>query len=91
MVLPGANPAEIVAQRNLSEAEHRARRAGITSPKVNLVWGDPAQEIIDAIQREKVDAIVVGRRGHGRLSGLLLGSVSQKLTSLAPCVVIVVP
>ena len=35
--------------------------------------------------------LVVGRRGRGRLSGLLLGSVSQKVASLAPCIVIVVP
>jgi nucleotide-binding universal stress UspA family protein len=32
----------------------------------------------------------MGRRGLGRLAGLLLGSVSQKVVSLAPCIVIVV-
>jgi len=86
-----ADPAEALAQGILYDAERTARQAGITSTKTNLVWGNPTQAIIETIGREKVDAIVVGRRGHGRLAGLLLGSVSQKLCSLAPCVVIVVP
>jgi hypothetical protein len=30
-------------------------------------------------------------RGRGQLIGLLLGSISQKLVSLAPCAVVVVP
>jgi nucleotide-binding universal stress UspA family protein len=86
-----ANPSELLARRNLSEAEQRARQAGIASAKVKLAWGDPTQAIIEAIQQEKADAIVVGRRGRGRLYGLLLGSVSQKLVCLAPCIVIVAP
>ena len=53
--------------------------------------GDPAKVLIETVEREHADAIVVGRRGRGRLEGLLLGSVSQKLSCLAPCMVIVVP
>ncbi len=34
---------------------------------------------------------MVGKRGDGQLKGLLLGSVSQKLVSLAEMPVIVVP
>jgi nucleotide-binding universal stress UspA family protein len=39
----------------------------------------------------EVDAIVVGKRGAGRVAGTLLGSVLQKLVILAPRVVIGVP
>lgn len=86
-----ADPSEIFGERILEEARRRAERAGIKPSKTMLRWGDPAEAIIDAIVQEKVDAIVVGRRGRGRLEGLLLGSVSQKLATLAPCIVVVVP
>jgi nucleotide-binding universal stress UspA family protein len=85
-----ADPSETLAQRNLHDARRQAEQAGI-KPATKLAWGDPAEAIIKTIEREKVDAVVVGRRGHGQLAGLLLGSVSQKLCSLAPCAVIVVP
>jgi len=84
------SPSETLAQRNLNEAQRRAQQAGVPAQTI-LVTGDPARAIIETIVREKVDAIAVGRRGRGQLAGLLLGSVSQKLCSLAPCVVIVSP
>jgi nucleotide-binding universal stress UspA family protein len=82
---------ESEANQTLDRARKRARRQGVTPAKLRSAWGDPAQAIIDAVRREKADILVVGRRGRSRLSGLLLGSVSQKLTSLAPCNVMVVP
>jgi len=85
-----ADLAETFARQILSDAERQVQSSGINA-RIELLWGDPAQAIIEAADRDKVDTIVVGRRGRGRLSGLLLGSVSQKLTSLAPCAVIVVP
>ena len=75
----------------LAQARRRARRSGASEVTLQTAWGDPAESIIDAVRRQKADILVVGRRGRGRLSGLLLGSVSQKVASLAPCVVMVVP
>lgn len=80
-----------ISQRILTKAGAIARDHGAVNVQMMSGAGDPAKALIDIAKREQADAIVVGRHGHGRLEGLLLGSVSQKLTCLAPCVVIVVP
>jgi len=82
---------ETTANKVLAQARKRALRIGVQTVKLQTGWGDPAEAIIDMVRRGKADVLVVGRRGRGRLSGLLLGSVSQKLASLAPCAVMVVP
>ena len=82
---------DALSDQILVHAEQRARRAGVSDVQRHAGWGDPAEVIIETAQRQHADTIVMGRRGHGRLAGLLLGSVSQKVATLAPCVVILVP
>ncbi len=82
---------EGAADQILNQARKRALRIGVPTVTVQTGWGDAAEAIIDTVKREKADILVVGRRGRSRLSGLLLGSVSQKLASLAPCKVMIVP
>jgi len=82
---------EAAANEILNRARLRAAGGGVSDIRVNTGWGDPTEAIIEIVAREKADILVVGRRGRGPLSGLLLGSVSQKLASLAPCKVLVVP
>jgi nucleotide-binding universal stress UspA family protein len=75
----------------LTKARERARSVGVTMVQLESRTGDIAQTIIEIAREKEVDAIIVSKRGAGRLSGLLLGSVSQKLVSLAPLPVTVVP
>jgi nucleotide-binding universal stress UspA family protein len=86
-----ANAIDTICNTILQDAKERVRTAGVSDVAVQTGWGDPAEVLIDTARRSHADAIVMGRRGRGRLTGLLLGSVSQKVASLAPCVVIVVP
>jgi nucleotide-binding universal stress UspA family protein len=84
------DPSETASQAILMDAQQRAGWAGVKARTI-MRWGDPAEQIIEAIVDEKVDALAVGRRGQGQLAGLLLGSVSHKLVTLSPCMVTVVP
>ena len=51
--------------------------------------GDPARELARECA-EGVDLLVVGSRGYGPLTRVLLGSVSRKVVQDAPCPVLVV-
>jgi len=74
----------------LEPAAERARTQGAATVSVETASGDPAAEILASAREHGADLIVVGSRGRGRLSGLLLGSVSQKIASHAPCSVLIV-
>lgn len=62
-----------------------ARHGVIRFRAVRQPGKDPASTILNVSGECHVDLIVVGSRGHGRVPGLLIGSVSQKLASIAPC------
>jgi nucleotide-binding universal stress UspA family protein len=82
---------EALTTKTLKDAEARARHLGLSRIELRTGSGDVAQSLIDIAAGNSVEMIVLGRRGRGQLAGLLLGSVSQKLVSLAPCAVTVVP
>jgi nucleotide-binding universal stress UspA family protein len=86
-----ADVLESLANRVLLDARQRAERAGSQAIETRIGWGDAAETIIEIAKRIRADVIVVGRRGRGRLSGLVMGSVSQKIASYAPCVAVLVP
>jgi nucleotide-binding universal stress UspA family protein len=50
--------------------------------------GHPAQVLVEA--SKGADLLVLGTRGHGGFTGLLLGSVSEHCVTNAPCPVVVV-
>lgn len=74
----------------LGAAERSVRQQGVDDLETRLLEGDPAEEILKAAEAASVDAVVMGSRGLSDLKGLLLGSVSHKVSSLAPCTCITV-
>ena len=50
-----------------------------------------AHLIADAAREVDADLVVVGTRGHTRLTGLLVGAVTQRLLDISPAPVLAVP
>jgi len=73
-----------------SEAEIRATKHGLARVTTQITEGNAANEIVATAKSEGVDMLFLGSRGLGEITGLLLGSVSHKVTSLAPCTCVIV-
>jgi nucleotide-binding universal stress UspA family protein len=75
----------------LTKARERAKSAGAPTILLESRAGEVAPTILEIAEEQGAEAIVVGKRGAGRIAGLLIGSISQKLVVLAPLPVTVVP
>jgi len=62
--------------------------AGPSTKRLEL--GSPSEVIVTAAEHDKVDLIVMGARGLGPIKERLLGSVSHRILTLAPCAKLIV-
>ncbi|NDJ16393.1 universal stress protein [Myxacorys almedinensis] len=58
--------------------------------EIEIVKGDPAEEMLRLANIYKADLIIIGSRGLTGIQRILLGSVSSQVVSDAPCSVWVV-
>jgi nucleotide-binding universal stress UspA family protein len=56
--------------------------------KTKLAYGHPAPVLVE--ESRQADLLVVGHRGHGAFTGMLVGSVSMHCVTNAACPVVVV-
>jgi nucleotide-binding universal stress UspA family protein len=70
-----------MAEKALAPARRICRRFGIDF-RSSCLEGDAAESIAGFARRNRCKEIVIGTRGLGRISGLLLGSVATKVIHL---------
>lgn len=62
--------------------------SGVTVER-KVMTGSPAQVLVE--QAKGAAMLVVGSRGRGGFTGLLLGSVSQQAAHHTPCPIVIIP
>lgn len=79
-----------IGERLVNQGKRVAETNGVTSVESDIGTGDPANAIIGYANRNGIDLIVLGSRGLGQVEGMLMGSVSRKVSNLAtvPCMVV---
>jgi nucleotide-binding universal stress UspA family protein len=73
----------------LEKANKKLSKKGITA-KILLKEGNIVNEIEKIAKKEKCDLILVGSKGLGSVTRLLLGSVSNKISQTSTCSVLIV-
>ena len=86
--LANITAAEDAGRRLLDEVVEAVDTEGVTVERT-LAFGSAGRAVLEAAER--ADLTVVGARGHGVLTGFVLGSVSQQVVHHAPGPVVVVP
>lgn len=76
-------------QAAMQEPAARAVEAGVKCD-AEIVVGHPAEQIVIYAERNAIDHIVVGHRGHTFFDRWLIGSVARQVIAYAPCAVTVV-
>ena len=79
-----------IGERILGDAEMTARESGLERIETRTEEGDPVKGILQVAEQERANLIVMGCRGLSDLKGLLMGSVSHKVSQLAPCTCVTV-
>lgn len=69
----------------LDQVEEHARKKGLAKIRKVAKPGQPARAIVAHAKQAGADLIVLGSRGLGDIEGMLLGSVSHKVSALAEC------
>ena len=81
---------DYIAKHVLAKVSTICAEHGVKKVSKRVEEGNPAQIILSIAEQADVDMIVMGSRGLSDLRGILVGSVSQKVSSLATCTCVTV-
>jgi nucleotide-binding universal stress UspA family protein len=94
---PGSVPSPVpkrvlnaIGREILDDALRAAKQQGVDEAAEELEDGNPVKCILAVAKRQAADTIVMGHRGLRDIDALTLGSVSNEVSRLAPCDVVMI-
>lgn len=85
-----ASTVRAIADAICDVAVQRAKSKSVKDITATVVGGAAADAILETADAEGVDMIVMGSRGLGKLSQMLMGSVSHKVSHFSKCTCVTV-
>lgn len=83
--------AEKETRQHLEGIKTQALKEGVDCETIAHHGEEPYKLIVEDAAKNRVDMIIMGRRGRTGLKRLMMGSVTAKVIGHAPCKVLVVP
>jgi len=81
---------QLVGNYVLSSVAEICKGSGLTKVTKRVEEGNPAKVIIELADELEPDMIIMGSRGLSNLQGILIGSISHKVSQLAKCTCVTV-
>jgi nucleotide-binding universal stress UspA family protein len=81
---------EIVTRQHLESVKERAEKEGLICVIIERRGPETYKYIIDEAVKNKVEMIIMGRRGRTGITRLMMGSVTERVIGHAGCPVLVV-
>ncbi len=77
-------------REQLDKIAKEVREAGVHEVKVLVKTGNPVSVILDTVIEHKAELVVMGNRKYGFRKGIILGSVSARVSANSPVSVLIV-
>ncbi|WP_059172886.1 universal stress protein [Bacillus sp. FJAT-27445] len=65
------------------------RRLGLVNANYQVLEGNPADSICAYAEEVNADIIIIGSSGKGGITGFFIGNITEKVSKLAPCNVLI--
>jgi nucleotide-binding universal stress UspA family protein len=76
-------------EEQFKKIEQRAKALEV-GLETDIAVGHPVEQIVHRAEKDRVDLIILGRRGMSRFEKMIVGSTSEKVLRYAHCPVMVV-